>query len=309
MYRTKMFKYLMKMYLEPIMKFEGISLKNEDGLNYLVEDGEDHESAQFYLADPLDENKKLAFVMSENEFIKYKSVKDTITFFNPLAKYKNMIYLVQICIPTLYSVYCKNSDSMEDLVNNIVDDTILPSQSEISNYINFQQSQIVKNAETGENIYTYRLSLRDDSDDVITFESSNTNKIIALIILMLKILEEFDIDVPEIVKNNQSNYDLIAAYLESELDAYFKERQLNAKDMRKLKQTNSNDIEFVVNAEDSEENISAGEDVETLINTSETEQKNKNHDQLIDLMQGIQRIPFNFDEKGTDQSFSNLEFI
>lgn len=303
MYRTKVFNYLMDNIINPILKFEGLCLKNEDGLRYLKYI--DFDEKNQYIMDQVDPTKKLVFITSENEFIKYKSMKDTVTFFNPLCKYKNMLYLIMLSMPIIYMTYC-TSDDDDNLASSIVDDTITPSSEEIIKCINFKENSSVKDKETNETIYSYSLSLCKDNGDKLTFKAANTSKIIALSILMLKVLKELDVEVPEIITENQNDYAKIELVLKDQFDKYAKERQLNTKDMSKFKREDKNDVEFNSNTEDE---IISDDNVNDLLNESDADERNKIHDKTVDLMKEFENVTFIKDDKETDQDFHGLEFI
>ena len=59
MYRTKVFNYLMDNIINPILKFEGLCLKNEDGLRYLKYiDFDEKNQYIMYQVDPTKKDRK-----------------------------------------------------------------------------------------------------------------------------------------------------------------------------------------------------------------------------------------------------------
>lgn len=289
-YRTKVYKVLNETFLEPIMKFTGLifgyNVINElDYLTYLSED------KNKYIKD--ENGKCYVTINSEEDFAKYKLHKDELEYFNPFIKYKHTMFLLMQTLPVIYTKFCENDDSDETLGFDESEIFSLESD-EIIKYIDLKQ-EITKDKK-----YKYILCARkkgnneNNSEDFIKsieIVSEHENKIISMLILILKIISFIDCE-PNIVMEFDNNYENLSDYLFNLLTSYARERELNKKDIKKnsMKSKELDDQLYILEEDKKEE---------------EAFEDNISNENLIKYVKETLPIV----SKGSDDDFGDIVFV
>lgn len=304
MYRTKVFNQLYNWYLKPIMEFVGITpvINEECGLLKIV--GGDTitngKSVPTYFTNQFNDNKIYTIVRSQDEFLNYRSRREKLEYFNPFVKKKNALLLLLMCTPIIYEkvVDCIG-DNEDDIASVIADDSLeMVSQETIAETVKIKQFPLVKN-EDGESVYKYSITIKDDEEFFI--ESESTNKIVAMMMLIIKTLIHFD-EPLEVVNVCEGAVDGVQNLLEDLLEKYAKERQLNSKDIKKTK------IETVVElTDDLDDLVDTDDDIGSLLTDDEVIEKDKT-DGSIDISKTCHNVIPNYMTKFDDDDIINLDF-
>ena len=263
---------LKREFLDDIMDFIGITFDKKSFCNLIRFVDVDDDGNPIYVKNEFNDSKMLSFVTSEEEFNQYKKRKDEVEYFNPFCKYKNALTLLLMCVPNVYLFYCKGDDSNEeDFISDIVDDNDVTSatQEEILKYINIRQypARLDKN---GHMSYRYEMELRRDNNDSARFVSANSNKCVALIMLIEQLIGTINdrVDNPDsILTKLNHDYNAIETHLEELMVKYESERNRNRKELGKT--LNLDDLDYSVEEQESnEDDISYAPTVEEAINES-----------------------------------------
>ena len=119
-YRTKVYDFLNKKYLKPILKFIGLTVDKSNEISMLawVGDNVDEEydrhshkvskkgHPNWFINDKKDPFRIYTFIESQDEYLKYRKNSDKLEYFNPFAKWANAQMLLMLMIPNLYERYC-----------------------------------------------------------------------------------------------------------------------------------------------------------------------------------------------------------
>jgi hypothetical protein len=296
MYRTKVLNTLNSEFLKPIMDFVGICRSDDNGCGLLKYVGADKKDSKGKIVPTYftsqKQDKIFTIVSSQDEFINYRSRRETLEYFNPFVKMKNALLLLLMCTPVVYEKLSSNmDDSDDDIASVICDDELAVTQEDILKKVKILQYPS-KKMDDDRMLYTYKIEMDDES--VIELESSSCTQIIAILMLIIKIMSYFDEPLDVIDKFNGSFND-VQVYLEELLIKYEKERTLNAKDIKKIKIENtvelysSDDFDMF---ETSDEIDLTGKDDEP-IEKSKDEPKKDMAINLTDKYKGSYSIAFN----------------
>lgn len=250
-YRTKQFNILYKEYLKPVMDFVGITTSNDPGCGLMKYIGCDKKNPEgkavpTYFVNQFNNNKIYTLVRSQDEFINYRSRKDDLEYFNPFVKYKNALLLLLMTTPVIYEKvvdrsFCQNDDGVDlDIVNVIVDDELAITQEEILNHVRILQYPLRKNL-YDESIYSYGVEFSTDTMSLCDSEliegitSSEDSKILAVFMLIFRIMARFEEPLPILTKACDGSFERLREMFVDTLTKYEKERELNRKDIKKLK--------------------------------------------------------------------------
>ena len=239
MYRTKCYDKLEKQFLLPIIDFVGLGIDNSTECGLLKWIGcckRDKESGKVipkFFINPYNENKIYAIARNQNEFINFKSRKDELEFFNPFIKYKNALLLLLYTQPIVYERYCMSESSEENLADLVVNDEIEYSQQELYEHVRIKQYPVTKD-EFDNAYYKFSFEMKGDDNFENEVSASSKIKIAAVIMTIIKVMGVLE-EAPEILDEFNGNYEDLQNYLEELLEKYVKERELNRKDLKKVK--------------------------------------------------------------------------
>lgn len=272
MYRTKIYNKLYNDLLIPILTFLGLYVKEDKLGNMCIQwigefkKNEKGEMEPTYLTNPHNDNKKYILINSQEGFIKFKSLKGEMDYFNPFIRYKNALSLLLMCVPSVYGMIYDSSD--DDLASLIVDDDINSDTEDMFKKISIKQYPVYKD-ELDVPWYKYSIEMvNPNNHDVIDEVSAIAKtKIVAIIMLICKIMDLFE-ETPSIISSGfEGRFDDFQLYLEEMLEKYLKERELNRKDLKKIKVETMDDMDL--SGTDTEDDIYANGDVETILNSSD----------------------------------------
>lgn len=310
-YRTKVYNKLDSYFLKPIMDFVGISLAGDKDCGLLKFIGcdklEKGKPVPQYFRNIYNKDKIYTLIHNQDEFINYRSRREDLDYFNPFVKHKNTLMLLLMCTPVIYEKIIESSDSDEDdIVDLIVDDELSVTQEEILNHVRIKQFPVTKN-DDGENFYKYGIYFTSTEDDWIKIESITPNKIASMLMLMIKTMSYFD-EPLRVVDECNGDLDQVEAILLDLLEKYNKERELNRKDIKKIKFDNTVEVfqsdEFDLFDENSVEDALNGISNEPEEIEGTTDPKTA----TIDVT-NIYKDAIPIYEKGDDDDIVNLEYF
>lgn len=311
MYRTKIFNILYNNYLKPIMRFTDISLSDDKECGLLKIVGADRREngkvVPTYFRNIYNNDKIYTIVRSQDEFINYRSRREDLDYFNPFVKYKNALMLLLMCTPKIYEMVVNDSSGDEDdIINVIVDDELNVTQEDIVNKVKIKQYAIEKNVDD-ESIYKYSISFASDTDENwIQIDSASNNKIVAVLMLIIKTMAYFD-EPLDVVDTYGGNFSSIEEELKMLLEKYSKERELNRKDIKKIKF--DKDVEMFQSDEFDLFDENSVEDALTPSDNDETVKENTdNKTGTIDIS-NIYRDAIPLYEKGDDDDIVDLDYF
>lgn len=276
MYRTKVYNKLYNDLLIPILDSLGLVVRpNKEGYNVIQWIGEttknEHgELVPVYLINPNNENKIYTLINSQEDFLKFKNVKEEMEYFNPFVRYKNALTLLLMFVPNVYNIIYEREETDEDIAAMIVDDDVSISKDEIFRKIAIKQYPVSKD-QFDVSWYKYAMEYESPTNPSLREEISAVSsvKIVAVLMLICKIMNLYE-ETPRIITDQfDGKFDDFQQHLEELLEKYVKERELNRKDLKKIKQETVEDIDLAINSD--EIDVFANADVEDVLNTSETE--------------------------------------
>lgn len=242
MYRTKILSMLVDEFLNPILEFNGLIVDKNSGCGLIRFADCDAKGEPVYLENKSNENRNLAFILTENEYAQYKNKRDTAEYFNPFIKFKNALTLLLMATPSIYLKFCKDSEIEDsDFINELINEEPNVSQEEILKYISIKQYPVRFDPTVEEIVYTYELVVKSDSGNICSFKSGSPNKCVAIIMMLIKMIAEMDID-PPIVESYAGDYARIEERLKDLLEKYEKERSFNRRDILKDSKTSKEDM-------------------------------------------------------------------
>lgn len=270
MYRTKVYNKLYNDLLIPMLDFLGLKItkdKNEYNCIQSIGDFKKNEKGEMvpsFLTNPHNDNKTYVLINSQDDFIKFKNVKGEMDYFNPFIRYKNALALLLMCVPHVYGILYDSSE--DDLASLIVDDDMNSDTEDMFKKISIKQYPVYKD-ELDIPWYKYSIEMINPNNKDIIDEVSSVakTKLVAVIMLICKIMDMFE-ETPSIISDGfEGRFDDFQVYLEELLEKYLKERELNRKDLKKIKIETVDDID--VGGSDFEDEYVNG-DVEAILNTS-----------------------------------------
>lgn len=279
-YRTKQFNILFNEFLKPVMDFVGITISDDPGcglIKYVGCDRRDEKGkvVPTYFVNQYNKDKIYTIVRSQDEFINYRSRKDDLDYFNPFVKYKNALLLLLMMTPVVYEkILDENTDY--DIADLIVDDELNVTQEEILKHVRILQYPLEKD-NFGESYYSYGIEF--SSDDMLSCEpelieslrSTDTDKIVSIWTLIFSIMNRFEEPLPILVSACGGSTTQLSDMFVEILKKYDKERELNRKDIKKIK------IETNVEVYNSDElealDVENYESVADAFDTSETDEE------------------------------------
>lgn len=276
MYRTKVYNKLYNDLLVPILDSLGLIVKpNKEGYNVIQWIGETTKNERgelvpVYLTNPNNDNKIYTLINSQEDFLKFKNVKEEMEYFNPFVRYKNALTLLLMFVPNVYNIIYEREETDEDIAAMIVDDDVSISKDEIFRKIAIKQYPVSKD-QFDVSWYKYAMEYESPTNPSLREEISAVSsvKIVAVLMLICKIMNLYE-ETPRIITDQfDGKFDDFQQYLEELLEKYVKERELNRKDLKKIKQETVEDIDLAINSD--EIDVFANADVEDVLNTSETE--------------------------------------
>lgn len=300
MYRTKIYDKLEKQFLLPIIDFVGLGIDNSTECGLLKWIGcckRDKETGKVipkFFTNPYNEDKIYAIARNQNEFINFKSRKDELEFFNPFIKYKNALLLLLYTQPIVYERYCISEPDEDNLAELIVNDEIDYSPQELYKYVSIKQFPVTK--DEFDNAYykfsvdmTVKVSGSKSNEPNVGYmnevSASSKIKIAAVIMTIIKVMGVLE-EAPEILDDFNGNYEDLQIYLEDLLEKYVKERELNRKDLKKVKIDNEvetftaddldlfeNSVEDLLNSSDESDEKENESEPEKVINVSDKYRK------------------------------------
>ena len=243
-YRTKQFNILFNEFLKPVMDFVGITISDDPGcglIKYVGCDRRDEKGkvVPAYFVNQYNKDKIYTIVRSQDEFINYRSRKDDLDYFNPFVKYKNALLLLLMMTPVVYEkILDENTDY--DIADLIVDDELNVTQEEILKHVRILQYPLEKD-NFGDSYYSYGIEF--SSDDMSSCEpelieslnSTDNDKIVAIWTLIFSIMNRFEEPLPMLVSACGGSTTQLRDMFVEILKKYDKERELNRKDIKKIK--------------------------------------------------------------------------
>lgn len=308
MYRTKVFNNLCTNYLKPIMDFVGISYADDPECGLLKIVGADKlengKAVPTYFTNPYNDNKTYAIVRSQDEFINYRIRREKLEYFNPFVKYKNALTLLLMCTPVVYEMTVDVEDDDEDVIADlIVNDELNVTQDEIIKHVKIKQYPIEKNTD-GESVYKYCILFTSyGENNWVQLKTESTNKIVSILMLIIRIMCYFDEPV-QIVDSFGGNFDDVENDLKMLLEKYSKERELNRKDINKLKI--DNDVEVFTSDEFDMFDENSVEDA-LLSDNSDEIKENTDKNGVIDVS-NIYRDTIPIYDKMDDDDMVNIDY-
>lgn len=243
-YRTKQFNILFNEFLKPVMDFVGITISDDPGcglIKYVGCDRRDEKGkvVPTYFINQYNKDKIYTIVRSQDEFINYRSRKEDLDYFNPFVKYKNALLLLLMMTPVVYEkILDENTDY--DIADLIVDDELNVTQEEILKHVRILQYPLEKD-NFGDSYYSYGIEF--SSDDMSSCEpelieslrSTDNDKIVAIWTLIFSIMNRFEEPLPMLVSACGGSTTQLRDMFVEILKKYDKERELNRKDIKKIK--------------------------------------------------------------------------
>lgn len=243
-YRTKQFNILFNEFLKPVMDFVGITISDDPGcglIKYVGCDRRDEKGkvVPTYFVNQYNKDKVYTIVRSQDEFINYRSRKDDLDYFNPFVKYKNALLLLLMMTPVVYEkILDENTDY--DIADLIVDDELNVTQEEILKHVRILQYPLEKD-NFGDSYYSYGIEF--SSDDMSSCEpelieslrSTDNDKIVAIWTLIFSVMNRFEEPLPMLVSACGGSTTQLRDMFVEILKKYDKERELNRKDIKKIK--------------------------------------------------------------------------
>lgn len=312
-YRTKIYNKLNEYFMKPIMSFVGLSLADDKYCGLLKMIGcdkkENGKVVPLYFRNVYNNDKIYTLIRNQDEFINYRSRREELDYFNPFVKHKNTLMLLLMCTPVIYEKVIDDcGDGSDSIVDLIIDDELSVTQEEILNHVRIKQFPISHN-DDDENIYKYAIYFTSNDDDWIKIESSSTNKIAAMLMLIIKTMSYFD-EPLQIVDECNGDLDQVETILIDLLDKYSKERELNRKDIKKIKIDNNIEVyqsdEFDLFDENSVEDALNGGN--SSDEPEEIEGSTDPKTGTIDVTD-IYKDAIPIYEKGDDDDIVNLEYF
>ena len=312
MYRTKCYDKLEKQFLLPIIDFVGLGIDNSTECGLLKWIGcckRDKESGKVipkFFINPYNENKIYAIARNQNEFINFKSRKDELEFFNPFIKYKNALLLLLYTQPIVYERYCMSESSEENLADLVVNDEIEYSQQELYEHVRIKQYPVTKD-EFDNAYYKFSFEMKGDDNFENEVSASSKIKIAAVIMTIIKVMGVLE-EAPEILDEFNGNYEDLQNYLEELLEKYVKERELNRKDLKKVKIENEVET-FTIDDLDLFETSSV-EDLLDSTDENNPNDENQEPEKVINVSDKYKKIiPIdNLFNNEDDNKFMGLDF-
>lgn len=313
MYRTKIFNILNSEFLKPIMDFIGISRSDDPGCGLLKIVGADKrvkgKTVPTYFINQKN-NKIFTIVESQDEFLNYRSRREQLEYFNPFIKTKNTLLMMLMTTPVVYSKVCSDSENDEDIINDICDEDMdNVSQEDVLSKVRVLQYPSEKQ-EDDRLLYTYKVEI-NDNDTINEIESKSCNQIIAMLMLIIKIMSYFD-EAPIVLDKFNGSISDLQVYLEELLIKYDKERELNSKDIKKIK------IETNVELYDSEEfdMFENTDNIDSLLSSAkndeieEHEEKKSGNNITVNLSDKYRdSIPYTYLNEEEDDDIMNLDLF
>lgn len=313
MYRTKIFNILNSEFLKPIMDFIGISRSDDPGCGLLKIVGADKrikgKTVPTYFINQKN-NKIFTIVESQDEFLNYRSRREQLEYFNPFVKTKNTLLMMLMTTPVVYSKVCSDSENDEDIINDICDEDMdNVSQEDVLRKVRVLQYPSEKQ-EDDRLLYTYKVEI-NDNDTINEIESKSCNQIIAMLMLIIKIMSYFD-EAPIVLDKFNGSISDLQVYLEELLIKYDKERELNSKDIKKIK------IETNVELYDSEEfdMFENTDNIDSLLSSAkddkieEHEEKKSGNNITVNLSDKYRdSIPYTYLNEEEDDDIMNLDLF
>lgn len=279
-YRTKQFNILFNEFLKPVMDFVGITISDDPGcglIKYVGCDRRDEKGkvVPTYFVNQYNKDKIYTIVRSQDEFINYRSRKEDLDYFNPFVKYKNALLLLLMMTPVVYEkILDENTDY--DIADLIVDDELNVTQEEILKHVRILQYPLEKD-NFGDSYYSYGIEFSSDdmssceSELIESLRSIDNDKIVAIWTLIFSIMNRFEEPLPMLVSACGGSTTQLRDMFVEILKKYDKERELNRKDIKKIK------IETNVEVYNSDElealDVENYESVADAFDTSETDEE------------------------------------
>lgn len=290
-YRTKIYNILTEKYIMPVLKFIGLTVDKSNEISMLawVGDSEDEvfdyrkhklvKSGQprWFINDKRDPYRIYTFIESQDEYLRYRKNSEKLEYFNPFAKWANTQQLLMLMIPSIYERYCKTeeSDGEEDYIDELLYDQVVVTQEELLKAINIKYYPIEMDPDTGEKIYHYEINIKRDNGEENNIVSKSKNRCVCIMMLMIDILSIID-DVFDVDRLQE-----IQEELEVLIEKYMKERELNFKDLKKVKIDRDLGLTTVETPSDGEVDIFETMDVEDLVNSSNNMSDNNEMDGYV----------------------------
>lgn len=311
MYRTKVFNILSNEFLRPIMDFVGICRSDDQGCGLIKCVGGDKRVKgnviPTYFVNPKNE-KIYTIVNSQDEFLNYRSRREKLEYFNPFVKTKNTLLLMLMMTPVIYSKVCDNVENDDDIIDEICDnDMSTVSQSDVLEKVKVLQYPSEK-MEDGELLYTYKVEINENGA-INEIESKARSQIVAMLMLIIKVMSYFDEAPIALDKFNGSLID-IQVYLEELLKKYEKERELNSKDIKKIKHEDSVEV---YNA-DEFDMFESNDDIDQLLSSGKNDEE-ENTDQPKEEIKVVlsdkykDTIPYTYLTDQDDDDIMNLDLF
>ena len=288
-YRTKQFNILFNEFLKPVMDFVGIAVSDDPGCGLIKCVGCDKRAEKgkivpTYFTNQYNKDKIYTIIRSQDEFINYRSRKEELDYFNPFVKYKNALLLLLMMTPVVYEkVLDENTDY--DIADLIVDDELNVTQEEILKHVRILQYPLEKD-KYGDSYYSYGIEF--SSDDMSSCEpelieslrSTENDKIVAIWTLIFSIMNRFEEPLPILVSACGGSTTQLRDMFVEILKKYDKERELNRKDIKKIKiETNVEvynsdelealDMENYESVADAFDNSEADEEITTSVDITD----------------------------------------
>lgn len=279
-YRTKQFNILFNEFLKPVMDFVGITISDDPGcglIKYVGCDRRDEKGkvVPTYFVNQYNKDRIYTIVRSQDEFINYRSRKDDLDYFNPFVKYKNALLLLLMMTPVVYEkILDENADY--DIADLIVDDELNVTQEEILKHVRILQYPLEKD-NFGDSYYSYGIEFSSDDmsscepEIIESLRSTDNDKIVSIWTLIFSIMNRFEEPLPILVSACGGSTTQLRDMFVEILKKYDKERELNRKDIKKIK------IETNVEVYNSDElealDVENYESVADAFDTSETDEE------------------------------------
>lgn len=267
------------------MDFVGLAIADDPGCGLIKVLGCDRMKNGKVVPTYFTENNKnriFTIVRTQDEFINYRSRREELEYFNPFVKAKNALLLMLMTTQVIYSNIKEEKEDNEqftDIIDSIVEDEMMVSQEDVLSKVRIKQYPSEKDDDTGEMTYIYKVEMTE-GDTILEIESRAKTKILAMLMLIIKVMGHFE-EPPMILDNFGGSYDDLMEYLSELLVKYDKERTLNSKDIKKI------NIETTVELYDSDdlELLENSDDMGLMLNesTEQTEDKPNEKEAVIDI--------------------------
>lgn len=250
-YRVKVYKEMETELLKPVMDFIGLTFdtSKEHFRQYrwidLDRDEKNRPIVQ-HLRNKFKDDKIFINVGSYEEYVNFRNNREEYDYFNPFIKDRNTLHLLLLMSPVIYERFCndEDSDDLDDLVDLIVNNETAVTQEEIFKHVNIKQHPLRKSKDSMENIHKFSVEILRKSGEEFTLIAEANSKITAMWILMLKIMDLLD-DTPDIVYSHDGIFDDVKVTISDMFERYSKERELNNKDLRKVKKDDNTTDEII----------------------------------------------------------------